>query len=96
MTFDSGMPTMKATPQTADQLKKFQRRARACALISQLPDDDMDAAREVVRDFLAMAEEAGLLQDRQPVLFSVVEGGDGGNSPRRRAIPIDNPSMAPE
>ena len=83
---------MKLKSQAAHELRRFQRHARACALISQLPDDDLDAAREVVRDFLAMAENAGLVKRQAPVLLSLA----GGNAPRRRAIPIDKPSTHPE
>jgi hypothetical protein len=51
------------------EFKKFQYKMRACALFSQLPDDDMQGAREVVLFFLEMAEAYGLLvrEDREAI-----------------------------
>jgi len=39
----------------------FQARCRAHALMAQLPEDDIEAARAAVRAFLRFAAEAGLL-----------------------------------
>jgi hypothetical protein len=52
------------------EFKKYQYKMRACALFSQLPDDDMQGAREVVLFFLEMAEAYGLLlrEDREAIV----------------------------
>lgn len=74
-------------------LKKYQYWARACSLIAQLPEDNMDAAREVVGEFIEMADKAGLLRPRQSSLVVV---GSFGNSPRRRANATDKSPIDPE
>ena len=74
-------------------LKKFQYWARACALMSQLPENDMDDAREIVREFITMAKSVGLLDESHAL--KLVEGGSG-SSPSNRAIPMLKSPVAPE
>ena len=75
-----------------EALKKFQSWSRACHLVAMLPDDDLDGAREIVREFIAMVEDVGLLEEGQKL--ELVD--PGGNSSSSCAIPIVKSPMLPE
>ena len=75
-----------------EALKKFQSWSRACHLVAMLPDDDLEGAREIVRNFITMVENVGLLEEGHKL--ELVEGG--GNSSSSRAIPIVKSPVVPE
>lgn len=46
--------------QRQEDIDRFRIKSRAAALFSQLPDCDMDEAREILAEFLRLVKDAGL------------------------------------